>query len=72
MLITCRITNNENEIIRRVKTLKFINRINIEERALNDISAIQNTCFFFIVNLSQMYILTLYRIIKFNDVVNEK
>ena len=57
---------------RRAETLKFINYINIEEGALSDINAIQNICFFFIVDLSQMYILTSHRIIKFNDVVDEK
>ena len=71
MLIICRITNDEDEIIDRADASKFINRINMKGGALNDISAIQNTCFSLIVDLSQMYILTIYRIIKFNNVVNE-
>ena len=71
MLTTYRIIDNEDKIIDRANALKFVNRINMKERALNNINVIQNTCFSFIVDLSQMYILTIYRIIKFNDVVNE-
>ena len=52
MLIIYRIINDEDEIIRRAEASKFINRINIEEGALSDINAIQNTCFIFIVDLS--------------------
>ena len=71
MLITYRITDDEDEVINRANALKFIDRINMKEKALSDINAIQNTCFFLIVDLSQVYILTIHRMIKFNDVVNE-
>ena len=72
MLTTYRIINDKNEVTDRANASKFIDRMNMKKKTLSDINAIQDTCFSLVVDLSQMYILTIYRMIKFNGVVDEQ
>ena len=70
MLITCRITNDKDEMIRRAKMLKFINYINIKKGALSDISVTQNTYFIFIdetiIEIEQFATFNFFRNLTFN------